>query len=165
MKEKVLLKKSLYHGYVEMPKGFEIRRDLLGKDILISYLDDLKFPFSKTWDMLNTYITENAVLKQDLHIYNEKTWGNIYYPSKDSRILQESNCDYVLLYGVTTPEACCGDCSSITVEIHYDVDQPAWQVDLYDNQFIMFPGKSKYQIRHNGKELAMLLTTTYKDAF
>jgi hypothetical protein len=58
MQKKILTEQSLYYGDVSMPKGFEIDRDKLSGDILQSTFTAKEFPFSRTWDMLNTYMRE-----------------------------------------------------------------------------------------------------------
>ena len=42
-----------------MPKGFEIDRDKLQKDILKSQINNKEFPYSREWDKLNTYLREH----------------------------------------------------------------------------------------------------------
>ena len=54
MNKNTLSEIALYYGDIAMPKGFEIDRDKLSGDILQSNLQDCEFPFSRTWDMLNT---------------------------------------------------------------------------------------------------------------
>ena len=56
MQKRILTEQALYYGDVSMPKGFEIDRDKLSGDILQSTFTDSEFPFSRTWDMLNTYM-------------------------------------------------------------------------------------------------------------
>ena len=87
MEKKVLSEQALYFGNVDMPKGFEIDRDKLSKDILQSNLTNSEFLFSKTWDMLNTYIREHINLKYDFQLINKKTWGDIYKPNQISQPL------------------------------------------------------------------------------
>ena len=53
MQKKVLSQIGLYYGNVDMPKGFEIDRDKLQKDILSSNINNKKFPYSREWDKLN----------------------------------------------------------------------------------------------------------------
>jgi hypothetical protein len=53
MQKKVLSEIGLYYGDVEMPKGFEIDRNKLQEDTLKSRINNQKFLFSRTWDMLN----------------------------------------------------------------------------------------------------------------
>ena len=60
MQKKVLTEQALYFGDVSMPKGFEIDRDKLSGNILQSTFIDSEFPFSRTWDMLNTYMREHV---------------------------------------------------------------------------------------------------------
>ena len=59
MQKKVLSEIALYYGDVAMPKDWDIDRDKLQQDILTSEITDSPFPFSKTWDILNTYVREH----------------------------------------------------------------------------------------------------------
>ena len=56
MQKKVLSEIALYYGDVAMPKDWDIDRDKLQEDILKSQVTDSPFPFSKTFDILNTYV-------------------------------------------------------------------------------------------------------------
>ena len=72
MQKKVLTEQSLYFGNVSMPKGFEINRQELAVYISHCNLTDKKIPFSRTWDMLNTYIKEYINLKYLIKIHGER---------------------------------------------------------------------------------------------
>ena len=54
MQRQVLTEQSLFYGNIDMPKGFEINQEKLTNDILQSTFNSKEFPFSRTWDMLNT---------------------------------------------------------------------------------------------------------------
>ena len=54
MQKKVLTEQALYYGDVAMPKDWDIDRDKLQSDIFQSVIQNKDFPFSKTWDMLNS---------------------------------------------------------------------------------------------------------------
>ena len=62
MHKKVLSEIDLHYGTIHMPKGFEIDRDKLQSDILLSQIKNSQFPFSREWDKLNTYIREHIRL-------------------------------------------------------------------------------------------------------
>ena len=70
-----------------MPKGFEIDRDKLSGDILQSTFTDSEFPFSRTWDMLNTYMREHINLEYGFQLVNKRTWGDMYKPNQQSEPL------------------------------------------------------------------------------
>jgi len=72
MEKKVLSEIDLYYGDVEMPKGFEIDRKKLQSDILSSNINNKDFPFSRNWDMLNTYIREHINLEYGFSLINKK---------------------------------------------------------------------------------------------
>jgi hypothetical protein len=165
MKKKVLSEIGLYYGDVAMPKGFEIDRNKLQSDILKSHINNKEFPFSRTWDMLNTYLREHINVEYGFSLINKKTWGNVYKPKEisipllniDATDLKNSP-DYTLLYGVNVK-----DCS---VRIHYDDNRRAgrsWDIPLTNNQFIMFPSTQMYYITNDQKDsLNFIQTTTYE---
>ena len=163
MQKKVLSEIGLYYGQVDMPKGFEIDRDKLQSDILKSRINNEKFPYSREWDKLNTYLREHINMEYGFSLINKETWGNIYKPKEISIPLLNidlvdlrNSPDYVLLYGVNVK-----DCS---VRIHYDDNRRAgrsWDIPLKNNQFIMFPSMLMYYITNNQKDsLNSILTIT-----
>ena len=165
MHKKVLSEIGLYYGDVAMPKGFEINRDKLQTDILSSNIKDSKFPYSREWDKLTTYLREHINLEYDFTLINKRTWGNVYKPKEISIPLLNidpvdlrNSPDYTLLYGVNVK-----DCS---VRIHYDDNRRAGRsldIRLTNNQFIMFPSTQLYYITNNQKDsLNFILTTTHE---
>ena len=87
MKKKVLTEIALFHGDVSMPKGFEIDRSILAIDTLKHSFKNLSnptldFPFSRSWDMLNTYIKDHIRVKHNLNLVSKATWGNLYKPGE-----------------------------------------------------------------------------------
>ena len=89
MQKKVLTEQALYFGDVSMPKGFEIDRDKLSGDILQHTFSTLSnpitdFPFSRTWDMLNTYMREHINLEYGFQLVNKRTWGDMYKPNQQT---------------------------------------------------------------------------------
>ena len=165
MKKKVLSEIELYYGQVEMPKDFEIDRNKLQQDILKSHLNNKKFPFSKAWDMLNTYTREHLYLEYGVQLVNKETSGTFYKPKEISVPLLNidpvdlrNSPDYTLLYGVNVK-----DCS---VRIHYDDNRRAgrsWDMPLTNNQFIMFPSTQMYYITNHQKDsLNFILTITHE---
>ena len=84
MQKKVLSEIGLYHGTIDMPKYWDIDREKLAQDILTQNLFNKEFPFSKQWDMLNTYMRDHVNLEYGFSLINKKTWGNIYKPKEKS---------------------------------------------------------------------------------
>jgi hypothetical protein len=165
MQKKVLTEQALYYGDVAMPKDWDIDRDKLSGDILQSIIHNKKFPFSREWDKLNTYLREHINLEYGFQLVNKETWGNTYKPKEISVPLLNidpvdlrNSPDYTLLYGVNVK-----DCS---VRIHYDDNRRAgrsWDIPLRNNGFIMFPSTQMYYITNNQKDsLNFILTTTYE---
>ena len=165
MQKKVLTEQALYYGDVAMPKDWDIDRDKLQQDILNSEITDSQFPFSRTWDMLNTYMRDHINLNYEFTLVNKETWGNIYKPSEitipllniDPVDLRNSP-DYTLLYGVKVK-----DCN---VRIHYEDNRRkgrSWDIELTNNKFIMFPSTNMYYITNNQKDsLNFVQTITYE---
>ena len=167
MDKKVLSQIDLYFGQVEMPKGFEINREILGADILSSTIYNREFPFSRSWDMLQTYLREHINLEYGFTLVNKKTFGKIYKPREYSNSLLQvdpvdlrNSADYVMLYGVNVGKDSC------KVFIEYDDNRRkgrSWEIPLNNNNFIMFPSTQRYHITANTSEqLNFILTTTYE---
>ena len=170
MKKKVLSEVSLYYGKVSMPKGFEIDRSVLATKILNQSFKNLTdssvgFPFSKAWDMLNTYFRDHFRIKHELNLVNKSTWGNIYKPNETTypllnidQVNLRNSPDYVLLYGVGV-QAC-------TVRIHYDDNRRkgrSWNIELKNNEFIMFPSTCMYYLTNKQQDiLNFVQTITYE---
>ena len=49
---------------------------------LQSQIQNKQFPFSRTWDMLNTYMRDHIGLEYGINLINKDTWGNIYKPAE-----------------------------------------------------------------------------------
>jgi hypothetical protein len=165
MQKKVLTEQALYYGEVAMPKDWDIDRDKLSSDILQSVIQNKAFPFSRTWDMLNTYMREHINVEHHFSLINKETWGNMYKPKEISIPLLNidpvdlrNSPDYTFLYGVNVK-----DCS---VRIHYDQNRRAgrsWDIPLKNNQFIMFPSTNMYYLTNNQKDsLNFVQTITYE---
>ena len=165
MDKRVLSEQALYFGDVTMPKGWDIDRDKLQQDTLNSILTDSPFPFSKTWDMLNTYISDYVRLYYQISLVNLKMWGNMYKPETCSTPLKnieavdlKNSPDFTLLYGVQVK-----DCN---VRIYFDDNRRkgrSWDIELTNNKFIMFPSTNMYYISNNQKDsLNFVHTITYE---
>ena len=107
MQRQVLTEQVLYYGDIDMPKGFEIDQEKLTNDILQSTFNSKEFPFSRTWDMLNTYMRDFIGLDYGINLVNKSTWGNIYKPAETTIPLLNidpvdlrNSPDFTLLYGV-----------------------------------------------------------------
>ena len=154
MQKKVLSEVSLYYGDVSMPKDWEIDPIELTHQILQYQIHNQKFPYSKTWDKLNTYIREHIRLEYNINLINKKTWGNIYKPAETTIPLLNINPvdlqnspDYTLLYGVKVDKC--------FVRIHYDDNRRkgrSWDIPLLNNRFIMFPSTQMYYITNTQKD-------------
>ena len=165
MQKKVLTEQALYYGDVAMPKDWDIDRDKLSGDILQSVITDSQFPFSRTWDMLNTYMRDHVGLEYGVNLVNKSTWGNIYKPAETTTPLLNidpvdlrNSPDFTLLYGVKVK-----DCN---VRIHYEDNRRkgrSWDIPLLNNRFIMFPSTNMYYLTNNQKDsLNFVQTITYE---
>ena len=165
MKKIVLSEQALLYGNVEMPKGWDIDRDKLSGDILQSQITNSSFPFSRTWDMLNTYIREHISVEYSINLINKETWGNIYKPAETTIPLLNidpvdlrNSPDFTLLYGVKVK-----DCM---VRIHFEDNRRkgrSWDISLTNNKFIMFPSTNMYYLTNNQKDsLNFVQTITYE---
>jgi hypothetical protein len=165
MQKKVLSEQALYYGDVAMPKDWDIDRDKLQQDILNSNITDSPFPFSRTWDMLNTYIRDHIGVEYGIHLINKKMWGDIYKPQETTIPLLNidpvdlrNSPDYTLLYGVNVK-----DCM---VRIYYEDNRRkgrSWDIPLLNNRFIMFPSTNMYYMTNNQhNNLNFVQTITYE---
>jgi len=165
MQKKVLSEQSLYYGDITMPKDWDIDREKLSEDILKSQITDSPFPFSKTFDMLNTYLREHINVEYGFTLINKQTWGNTYKPQELSIPLLNidpvdlrNSPDFTLLYGVKVD-----NCS---VRIHYDDNRRkgrSWDISLTNNKFIMFPSTNMYYLTNNQtSSLNFIQTITYE---
>ena len=132
----VLTEQALYFGDVSMPPGFEIDQTKLTNDILQSTLKDIKFPFSRPWDMLSSYVTEHINVKHNLNLISKETWGTIYKPNE------------------------------VSIPLHYDDNRRkgrSWDMPLTNNMFVLFPSTNMYYISNNQKNsLNFIQTITYE---
>ena len=165
MQRKVLTEQSLFYGDIDMPKGFEIDQEKLTNDILQSTFNSKEFPFSRTWDMLNTYMRDFIGLDYGINLVNKSTWGNIYKPNETTIPLLNidpvdlrNSPDFTMLYGVKVK-----DCF---VRIHYEDNRRkgrSWDIELKNNMFIMFPSTNMYYLTNNQKNsLNFVQTITYE---
>ena len=165
MQRQVLTEQSLFYGDIDMPKGFEIDQEKLTNDILQSTFNSKEFPFSRTWDMLNTYMRDFIGLDYGINLVNKSTWGNIYKPNETTIPLLNidpvdlrNSPDFTMLYGVKVK-----DCM---VRIHYDDNRRkgrSWDIELKNNMFIMFPSTNMYHLINNQKDsLNFVQTITYE---
>ena len=161
MEKIVLTEQSLYYGDVAMPKDWDIDRDKLQKDILNSQVTNSPFPFSRTFDMLNTYMRDHVNLEYGFTLVNKDTYGNIYKPEETSQpfinvdpVDLRNSPDYTLLYGVKT--------QNCMIRIHYEDNRRkgrSWDIELKDNMFIMFPSTNMYYITNNQKKSLNFIQT------
>ena len=165
MQRQVLTEQSLFYGDIDMPKGFEIDQEKLTNDILQSTFNSKEFPFSTTWDMLNTYMRDFIGLDYGINLVNKSTWGNIYKPNETTIPLLNidpvdlrNSPDFTMLYGVKVK-----DCF---VRIHYEDNRRkgrSWDIELKNNMFIMFPSTNMYYLTNNQKDsLNFVQTITYE---
>ena len=165
MQRQVLTEQSLFYGDIDMPKGFEIDQEKLTNDILQSTFNSKEFPFSRTWDMLNTYMRDFIGLEHGINLVNKSTWGNIYKPNETTIPLLNidpvdlrNSPDFTMLYGVKVK-----DCF---VRIHYEDNRRkgrSWDIELKNNMFIMFPSTNMYYLTNNQKDrLNFVQTITYE---
>ena len=165
MQRHVLSQQSLFYGDINMPVNWDIDRNELAHHILHSSLTNKKLQFSKTWDVLNTYMIDFIGLDYGVKLVNKLTWGNIYKPNErtipllniDPLDLRNSP-DFTMLYGVKV--------KNCNVRIHYEDNRRkgrSWDIELKNNMFIMFPSTNMYYITNNQKDsLNFVQTITYE---
>jgi len=164
MEKKILSEQLLIFSDVAMPKGFEIDQDKLMADTLESSLTNKEFPFSRTWDMLNTYIREHVNVEYKIKLANKKSWSDTYKPNTLSEPLLNINHsnlgdspDFTTLYGTKV--------NNCWIKIYYDDNRrkgKSLDIQLKENMFIMFPSSNIYTISNEQKDsLNFIQTITY----
>ena len=165
MRKIKLTEQSIYYDDVSMPKGFEIDKDKLSTDTLQSQITNKDFPFSRTWDMLNTFIRDHVGVEYNINLINKQTWGNIYKPNEVTIPLLnidpvdlKNSPDYTCLYGIKV--------NKCMVRIHYEDNRRkgrSWDIPLENNKFIIFPSTNMYYLTNNQKDsLNFVQTITYE---
>lgn len=163
----ILSEKGLYYGNIDMPKGWDIDRDKLTSDILLSTINKEKLPFSRTWDMLQTYLRDHIFVKYDFTLILKKNLGKFFKSEEISLSNLEvdpvdlrNSPDFVMLYGVNITKKSC------KIIIEYDDNRRKgrkWEIFLENNKFIMFPSTLRYTIVNSKTEnLNFLLINTYE---
>jgi len=168
IEKKVLSEISLYKGIIKMPKGFEIEKDELVKNITLSqYYENIEYPFSTSFDKLKTYICDFMKVEHNLNLVPKKIYGNFYEKNEISEPKLEINPvdlknspDFVLLYGVEIDNKTC------EIIINYDDNRRkgnTWNIFLENDQFIMFPASQLYYIKNNKNSyLNFIQTITFE---
>jgi hypothetical protein len=168
MHKKVLSELAVYHGTIDMPYGFEIDRERLAQDIVVQNVFKKKdFPFSRSWDMLNTYVMEYSQLRHGIRLKNLKTWGNFYQINQSSPPLKHLNLmkleespDFIFLYAVEVIKDSC------SIRLVFDDNKNKDRVKdipLNNNEFIMFPSNYTYYVSPNKSDgLNFIQTITYE---
>jgi hypothetical protein len=150
--KEILSEISLYYGDVKMPHGFDIEKEQLIKDTIISELYNINFPFSIPFDMLKTYVTDHMKAYNNIDLIYKKTWGNGYNLNETSLPLKQidpvdlkNSPDFVLLYGIEIDPKTCDIC------IFYNDNRrkgKTWTIPLETNKFVMFPSSLLYCIKN-----------------
>ena len=96
MNKNTLSEIALYHGDIAMPKNFEIDRDKLSTDILQSDITDSPFPFSRNWDMLNTYMRDHFSLNYEQTSQNEAGTHSWSYSWDEDAYQADNTAGWVL---------------------------------------------------------------------
>lgn len=166
--KKILSEISLYHGFVKMPKGFEIEKDELVKNIFLSkYYENINYPFSISFDKLKTYVSDFIKVEHKLNLVPKKIYGNFYEKNEISEPKLEidpvdlkNSPDFVLLYGVEIDNKTC------EVVINYDDNRRkgrSWNINLENDKFIMFPASQLYYIKNvKNSYLNFIQTITFE---
>jgi hypothetical protein len=169
MDKKILSELALYTGFVKLPNPIKIDLELLRADILLHSISDSDkpFPFSKSLDIMQTYIKDFFQLKYTGRLISKDTFGNTYKPgdfsypliSVDLMNLKDS-CDFAVLYGVNVVKNSC------KIRIEYDNNRfknNYIDVPIETNSFIIIPSTLIYYILPNTSEkINFILTTLYE---
>ena len=152
MNKKTLSEVDIYTGDVTLPKGIEINLESLRADILY-YLSNNTFPFSKSSDILDTYIRDYFNLNFKRYLIKKETTGIVLKPNQYSLSLIEidpmdlyNSVDYVMFYGVNIKKSSC------KIILEYDnkrIKNNFYEIELNTNSYIIFPSTLIYRIEQN----------------
>ena len=162
--KKVLSEIDVYSGKIKMPKGFEIDRSELVKNITVTnYYQDVNHNFSKEWDKVKTFISDFFLLEHKLGLAPKESFGSFFERNERSRPMVAADTadlinasDYVFLYGVGTDPGTC------EIVIHYDnkrLTNLNYRHKLETNEFIMFPATQLYYIENNNNRYLNYIET------
>ena len=162
--KKVLSEIDIYAGKIKMPKGFEIDKSQLIKNItLTNYYEDVNLDYSKEWEKVKNFISDFFLVEHKLGLAPKQSFGNFFERNERSQPMIAADkadllnaADYVFLYGVETdPESC-------EVFIYYDNKRLANQLykhKLETNEFVMFPATQLYHIENNNNRYLNYIQT------
>lgn len=166
--KKILSEIAIYHGKIKMPKNFEIEKDELVKNILLSkYYENVNYPFSIAWDKLKTFIIDFMITEYNISLIPQINYGNFYEKGETSKPKLELNLmdlknshDLVLLYGVEI------DPNTCKVIINYDDNKRKgkyFEFNLNNDDFIIFPTSQLYYIENNKNSYLNFIQTIIFD--
>ncbi len=181
MQKKVLSEIDLYHGAIDAPKGFEIKRDTIKNSILNSFIkekrisenikdysySDYQLEYSQAHQWLQDYVRDHFRLNFNKTLIPKLHWGNVYEYNQKSfsrntvdPVDLRNAADYTFIYGVDVGQ------DSTEMVIEFDDNRRkgrTWHIPLNNNDFVMFPSTQKYFISPNkSKQMNIILTTTYE---
>jgi hypothetical protein len=166
---KILLSEiAIYHGQIKMPEYFEIDRKTIFHHMLQEGVtEEIKeTPFSRELDKLRAYIREHIFIKHNIILQELGTESDFYFPHERSKPMNHMNPmnptespDYVCLYGVNVGKDSC----RIIIEYNNNrIKGCVKEMNLNNNDFVLFPSTLKYHIDKNRSEqLNSILFITY----
>jgi len=166
--KKLLSEIALYQGELKMPRGFEIDRSILVKNISLSQLYiDVDPIFSVEHGKISTYIKDYMRVEYKYDLIDLNTWGNYFEKNEKTEPLLQlkpqdllNSADFVCLYGVEIDGDTCEIC------IHYDDNKRKGmirKINLTTNKFLIFPSSQLYYINNkNNHCLNYVETITYQ---
>jgi hypothetical protein len=179
MEKKVLTEIDVYVGEVNSPKGFEIDRQKIKSDILISHIknnkvdknnyycaNDYIVPFSQPLDWLGHYIKDFFKLNHNKPLCDHSIYGHMFFSGEQSFLrnqIDENDLNnspyYTLIYSLDVDENSC------ELIIEYDnnkIKNNTWHLPLINNNYILFPSTQKYMISKNtSDQINTFLTINY----
>ena len=161
MHKKVLVEEtSVYYGKIKMPKGFEIDHESILVNTTGSNVYDIPFPTTNIFSELNTYLIENIYLNFKITLSNVKTWGDIIYPTKKSKInipFENFKHHFVLVYGVKIEPR------STYIKIYFN-NKPL-TFEIKEGEFVMFPSNLMYNFTENKSNKFNFIQTILYERF
>jgi hypothetical protein len=153
MKEEILTSVRVFTGHINMPEGFEINKNEIGKEILSSSILKTSFPFMREIDKIDTYLREYIYLDYKIWLVQKNINGLVFLPNDHSdnqleidKMDLKNSCDYVMFYGVHIND------DSFKIKIEFDDNRRKTnykEIILHNNDFVIFPSSQRYSILEN----------------
>ena len=170
IKKKILSEKILYYAQVKMPKGFEIIRSDIVRDILLTnFYEDHKVLFNKSLQAVVTYVSDFMRLENRKDLVPHSRRGLVFDKNENSKPMLEIDTNnlkespyFVMLYAAEVQDKTC------EVIIEYNDNRRTskeWTIPMENNRFIIFPSTERFTIKNKNNEHSNVIQLINFDYF